>query len=156
METSQNFSKDFELAEIELVYTPSYKVTDRPKITSPSESYRVLISAWNQSKIQLVEEFKILLLNRGNYVQGVYHVCTGGITSTPADIRLIFAAALKAGSTGMILAHNHPSGVLRPSEQDHQLTRRIKSIAQLMEIQILDHLILTAEGYYSFADDGLL
>ena len=87
---------------------------------------------------------------------GIYNVCRGGITSTTADIRLIFAAALKAGATGMILAHNHPSGTLSPSPQDRQLTQRIKQVAQLMEIDLLDHLILTSESFYSFAEQGQL
>ncbi|SDF61910.1 RadC-like JAB domain-containing protein [Dyadobacter soli] len=156
METTQKFSDCFQVAEIELIYTPSYKVTDRPKVTSPASSYGILRSSWNAGKLGFIEEFKVLLLNRGNLVLGIYNVCRGGITSTTADIRLIFAAALKASATGIILAHNHPSGTLLPSPQDRLLTLRIKEVSQLMEIELLDHLILTAEGFYSFAEQGQL
>jgi len=116
METLQNFSECFQVAEIDLVYKPAYKVTERPKIISAHAAYSVLLGSWDQGRLGFVEEFKVLLLNRGNHVLGIYNVCRGGITSTTADIRLIFAAALKAGATAMILAHNHPSGTLAPSE----------------------------------------
>jgi DNA repair protein RadC len=156
METVQNFSECFQVTEIDLIYTPAYRVTERPRIISAKAAYQILLGSWNTGKLGFIEEFKVLLLNRGNHVLGIYNVCRGGITSTPADIRLIFAAALKAGATGMILAHNHPSGVLMPSVQDRQLTQRIKEVARLMEIDLLDHLILTCEGFYSFTDEGLL
>lgn len=156
METTQAFSAHFQVAEIDLVYTPTYKVSDRPKITSPNDSYHVLRSAWNAGKIQLVEEFKVLLLNRGNHVLGIFNASVGGITYTTADIRLIFAAALKAGATAIILAHNHPSGTLIPSVADRDLTKRIKQVGELLEITLLDHLILTSESYYSFVDQGQL
>ncbi len=156
METTQNFTDCFKVAEIDLIYTPSYKISERPKVSSPESSYHILVGSWNKGKLGFIEEFKVLLLNRGNRVLGIYNVCRGGITSTTADIRLIFAAALKAGATGMILAHNHPSGTLSPSPQDRQLTQRIKQVAQLMEIDLLDHLILTSESFYSFAEQGQL
>nr|WP_295933715.1 JAB domain-containing protein [uncultured Dyadobacter sp.] len=156
METTQNFTDCFKVAEIDLIYTPSYKVSERPKVSSPESSYQILLHSWNKGKLGFIEEFKVLLLNRGNRVLRIYNVCRGGITSTTADIRLIFAAALKAGATGMILAHNHPSGTLWPSPQDRQLTQRIKQVAQLMEIDLLDHLILTSESFYSFAEQGQL
>ena len=78
------------------------------------------------------------------------------MTGTVADPKLIFVAALKSGATGVLLAHNHPSGNLTPSQADIDLTRKIKEGGKLLEIQLLDHLIITSEGYYSFADEGLL
>ena len=78
------------------------------------------------------------------------------IAGTIVDVRLIFAAAIKANAVGLILAHNHPSGNLKPSYIDIQLTKRVKEAGQLLDIQLLDHLILTSDGYLSMADEGLI
>jgi DNA repair protein RadC len=83
-------------------------------------------------------------------------VSIGGISGTVADPRLIFIGALKAGASGMIVSHNHPSGNLTPSQADIQLTRKLKEGGNLLEIQLLDHIIMTSESYYSFADEGIL
>ena len=80
----------------------------------------------------------------------------GGMTGTVVDVRLLFAIALKATATAVIAAHNHPSGSLRPSEQDIKLTRKIKHGGQLLDIKIHDHLIVTEDGYFSFQDEGLM
>jgi DNA repair protein RadC len=98
----------------------------------------------------------IMLLNRANRVIGVYKVSNGGLTGTVADIRLIFVAALKAAAGSIILAHNHPSGNLNPSGEDSRLTQKIKDAGKLLDIQVLDHLILSKEGYFSFADQGMI
>ena len=103
-----------------------------------------------------MEQFKVLLLNRANKVLGIFEVSSGGSTGTVADPKLIFAAAIKANACGIILAHNHPSGNLQPSQADIDLTKRMKEGGRLLEIQVLDHIIVTTEGYYSFADEGIL
>ena len=99
-----------------------------------------------------------MYLNRASRVLGVYPICTGGITSTIADPRLILSVALKTAATAIMLAHNHPSGSLKPSMNDKDLTRKVKEAAQLMEINVMDHIILSPiDGeYYSFADQGLI
>lgn len=99
-----------------------------------------------------------MYLNRSNAILGLYRTSTGGITGTVADLRLILSVALKIAATGLILAHNHPSGNLTPSRADIDLTRKIKEAACLMDILLLDHLILdnTGQGCYSFAEEGLL
>lgn len=102
------------------------------------------------------EEFKVLLLNRAHKVIGVVNASQGGFCGTVADVKLIFGAALKAATSAIILAHNHPSGNLKPSEADIRLTKKMKEAGQLLELPVLDHLIVTAEGYYSFADEGLM
>lgn len=102
------------------------------------------------------EEFWILLLNRANKVLRKYPVGTGGLTGTVADQRIIFKKALDEGACGIILAHNHPSGNLKPSQADIQLTRRMKEAGTIMDIPILDHIIISDTGYYSFADEGNL
>ncbi|MGC3947998.1 MAG: JAB domain-containing protein [Chryseolinea sp.] len=143
-------------AEIQLIYKSTIKPSQRPRITSSREAANVLRSCWNESTIELFEEFNVLLTNRANRVLGIVKISSGGIAGTVADPKLIFAAALKAGASGIILAHNHPSGNLTPSQADIQLTKKLKDGACLLEIQLLDHVILTSEGYFSFADDGLL
>ena len=98
-----------------------------------------------------------MLLNNANKVKGIYEVSTGGITGTLVDLRIIFAVVLKSLTTAVILAHNHPSGTLRPSEPDKRLTQKIKKAGELFDIKVLDHLILTPDGnYFSFADEGML
>ncbi|WP_306551061.1 JAB domain-containing protein [Daejeonella sp.] len=79
----------------------------------------------------------------------------GGITGTIADVRLILSVALKTLASGLILAHNHPSGNLKPSEADKQITSKIRQAAKLLDIELLDHIIISSEGYYSFTDDGI-
>lgn len=144
------------VAEIELVYKSKVKASERPKINSSKDAYDIFLQSWSDTKIEFVEQFKILLLNRGNKVLAVYEVSTGGVTGTVADPRLIFAAALKANACAIILAHNHPSSNLKPSQADEQLTCKIKEGGRYLDIQILDHLIVCSEGYYSMADEGLL
>jgi DNA repair protein RadC len=146
----------FEVSEIELVYKTKVKASERPQITSSKSAYEVLLKAWDENKIEFVEQFKVLLLNRANRVLGVYEVSTGGISGTVADPRLIFVAALKANSSSLVLAHNHPGGSLKPSRQDEELTVKIREAGRYLEIKVLDHLIITNEAYYSFADEGIL
>lgn len=155
METT-NEKKQWEVAEIQLSYKSNVKPSLRPKITSSRDAYEVLKRVWNDSMIELCEQFKVIFTNRANKVLGVFEVSTGGIAGTVADPKLIFVAALKAGATGLILSHNHPSGNLTPSHADIELTKKIKEGGRLLEIQLLDHLILTSESYFSFADEGLI
>jgi DNA repair protein RadC len=155
MESTQQ-NKQWQVAEIQLSYKSNVKPSLRPKISSSRDAHEVLKRVWNDSVIELCEQFKVIFTNRANKVLGVFEVSTGGIAGTVADPKLIFVAALKAGATGLILSHNHPSGNLTPSHADIELTRKIKQGGQLLEIQLLDHIIITSEGYYSFADEGLL
>jgi DNA repair protein RadC len=106
--------------------------------------------------LEYFEEFKILLLNNSNKVLGSYDVSSGGITGTVVDIRIIFTAALKSNATSIIMMHNHPSGTLIASQADIAITQKVKEAGRLLEISLLDHLIITSESYFSFADDGAL
>lgn len=103
-----------------------------------------------------IEEFLVLCLNRANRILGWAKISQGGMSGTVADPKVIFQVGLKSNACSLILAHNHPSGNLQPSEADIQLTRKLKDAGVLLDLPILDHLILTSEGYYSFADEGLL
>lgn len=102
------------------------------------------------------ERFYILLLNRSNVVTSAVKISEGGVSGTVADAKLIFKAALEGLSSGIILAHNHPSGNLKPSTADINLTKRLVDAGKLLEINVLDHIIIAGKEYYSFADEGLL
>jgi len=103
-----------------------------------------------------VEEFFLILLNRNNKVIEVKQVSKGGFSGTVADGKLIFKHAIEAKAQGIILAHNHPSGYTQPSFSDKELTKRFIAFGQLIELPILDHIIFTDQGYFSFADEGLI
>ncbi len=145
-----------QIAEVELIYRSKVKVSERPKITHSKDAYIIFKNNWDENKIELQEQFKVMLLNRANKVLGIYEVSTGGMTGTVADPKLIFAAALKAAACGIILVHNHPSNNLKPSISDEQLTTKIKEGGKLLDIKLLDHLIISSEGYLSMADEGLV
>jgi DNA repair protein RadC len=146
----------FKVAEVELKYSAHYKITDRPKISSSASAYDVLLQQWSFDKIDLLEEFKVLLMNRSNRVLGIVNISQGGIAGTVADPKLIFVSALKAAASSIILCHNHPSGEMRPSAEDLKLTKRIVEGGKLLDIPVLDHLIISRHKFYSFADEGLL
>ncbi len=146
----------YAVAEIQLTYKSNVKPSLRPGISVSKDAYNVLVENWDSSKIEFVEQFKVMLLNRANKVLGICEVSTGSSTGTVADPKLIFAAALKANACGIILAHNHPSGNLKASQADLDLTKKMKEGGKFLEIQVLDHIIVTSEGYYSFADEGLM
>jgi DNA repair protein RadC len=102
------------------------------------------------------EEFWILLVNRANKIIGKHQISQGGVSGTVADPKRIFQLALENLASGIILCHNHPSGNIQPSQQDIKLTRKINEGAKLLEINLLDHIILGDENYYSFADNGMM
>lgn len=147
---------NFKVAEVQLSYRPKYKASERPTITRSLDAYEILKASWSEDKLCFIEEFKVMLLNRVNRVLGIYHVSSGGIAGTIADPKLIFMAALKGSASSIILSHNHPSGNLKPSQVDLQLTKKIVEGGKLLDISVVDHLIITNEGYLSFADEGLL
>src|SRR5690554_1319529 len=124
METTSK--RQFEVAEIQLSYKSKVKPSQRPKITSSKEAYEILLENWDEDKLEFVEQFKVLLLNRANKVLSVYEVSTGGVTGTVVDAKIIFAAAIKSNASSIILAHNHPSGQIKPSDADINVTRKLK------------------------------
>ena len=145
------------IAEVCLIYKSKVKASDRKKISCSRDAYKIFIDSWNPDTLEFLEEFKILLMNRSNSVLGILEISKGGISGTVSDVRVIFVAAIKGNASGIICAHNHPSGNLNPSESDTRLTNKLKEAGNLMDIQLLDHLILSTEGdYYSFADNGLI
>jgi len=142
------------LAEICVSYTNTN--TEKIKINSVQKAYNHILDFWDMGTIELQEEFKILILNRANVVLGIYPMSKGGISGTVVDLKLIFGVVLKCNASGIIVVHNHPSGNLNPSEADKLITKKIKSAANIFDIQLIDHLIITKEGYYSFSNEGCL
>lgn len=124
-----------------------------PKIKSSKDAYTVLKPIYTDYEH---EEFWVLFLDNSNKVINRYQISKGGITSTVVDRRLIFKRALLSGAVAIILSHNHPSGSLRPSEQDKAITTMIKKSSSIMDIKLLDHIIVTDKSYFSFADEMLL
>lgn len=102
------------------------------------------------------EEFWVLFLNQANKIIGKEKISSGGVSSTIADKRMIVKSALERLATGIILVHNHPSGNLKPSQSDIDLTNKTKAAAKLLDILVLDHIIVSSSGYYSFADEGMI
>lgn len=158
MEINLSLEELNNVSEIEIVYRKKVncKMSERPLIQSSKDAYRILNHYWNEDRINLIEEFKVLFLNRANRVLQIFTVSLGGVTGTVVDPRIILAAALRIGACTMFLAHNHPSGSLKPSRADEELTKKIKEAAKYHDIKVIDHIILSDETYFSFADDGLL
>lgn len=102
------------------------------------------------------EQFYVILLNRNNRLIEAVRISQGGISGTVADVRLIFKSAIERLASSIIVAHNHPSGNLQPSQADIKLTRNLKEAGKLLEISVLDHLIIADQDYYSFADEGMM
>jgi DNA repair protein RadC len=145
------------ISEVKLIYQSKVRASDRPKITCSKDAYDLFLSHWDQDTLEYYEEFKVLLMNRSNSVLGLMAISKGGISGTVTDVRIVLQAAIKSCASGIIVAHNHPSGNLTPSESDSRITQKIKEAGNIMDIQLLDHIIMTGEGdYYSFADNGLL
>ena len=150
---SELFNK---VAEIELVYKTTVKPSERRKITTSKDVYDLFLESWDPNKIEFVEEFKVMLLNRSNKVLGICSFTTGGVSGTVADPKLVFIAALKANASNVMIAHNHPSGNLKPSKADEDLTLKIKEAGKFLDLPLLDHFIITKEVYFSFADEGII
>lgn len=143
------------ISEIEISYKP--KRANHPVVKSSNDAYNYLKQFYPDETIALQEQFTVAFLNRANKIIGVQVVSKGGLTGTIADPRLIMATALKAAATGIILCHNHPSGNLQASNTDIEITKKIQSACNFLDIKLLDHLIISPIGrYLSFIDEGLL
>lgn len=145
----------FKVAEITISYSHKSDPSKYPQIKSSQDAYAIFMDIWDNSTIDILETMYMLLLNRANRVLGVMKLSQGGVTGTIVDAKIIFSTALKAGASGIILSHNHPSGNLSPSKADRDISDNIYQAGKLLEIQLLDHLIVTRHGYTSFADENL-
>lgn len=151
MNTKENF-----INEVTLRY--SRKRFSLSTITDSEQAHKFAVEMYGlaQAQIDLKEYFFIILLNKGHEVIGFHKLSEGGISSTVVDMRLAYATALKTLASGMILVHNHPSGQLKASPADIEITAKFKKFGALANIEVYDHIILSGSGYLSFADDGLL
>ena len=142
------------LAEVK----PKYIITDRKrsKITTSEDAYKAMIPHYDHDTINYHEQAVVLYLNRANNTVGVQRLAIGGISGCVMDGKIVFAMALQTGASGIILSHNHPSGERNPSNADISLTKELTSFGKMINLNIMDHLIITDKGYVSFQEEGLL
>jgi len=152
--TSINLKQTFE--EVKLVYSNKTKAADRQLVNTSNLAYEVLFESWDQDQIDLLEEFKMLLLDRSGRLMSIASISKGGMAGTIVDPKVIFSIALKRRAHSLIIAHNHPSQNLKPSAADVNITHKLKSIGKSLNLEILDHLIVSSDGYYSMCDEGLI
>ncbi len=144
------------VTEIEMIYHHKVKAKDRPQIECSKEAYQMFKQLWSPT-IGLLEECHLLLLDRSCRVLGHMLVSKGDFHATLVDPKVIFACALKARSSSVIIAHNHPSANLTPSYQDINITKKLVQAGKILDLPLNDHLILTPEdSYFSFSDEGIL
>lgn len=142
--------------EITIKYRGALK-SELKTLRSSRDTYNVLKLMYDKSTFDWQEEMILICLSRANKVIGFYRVSKGGVSGTVCDPKVIFTIALNcAGTSNIILSHNHPSGNLIPSESDKRLTEKIMNAGKLLDITLLDHIIMTDESYYSFADEGYI
>jgi DNA repair protein RadC len=147
--------KESGVAEILLSYKPSLNLIKQPKITCSKDAFNVFRDKWDPNLIEFVEQFKVMLLTRANNVIGIVDVSKGTVCSTVVDPKIIIAAAINSNACSIILCHNHPSGNLQPSKADEEITRKIKEAAKFFDLSVMDHLVISKSGYFSFAEEGL-
>jgi DNA repair protein RadC len=132
------------------------KKSELTQITSSRDGYEVFKQIFDADTIDWIEEAIVLCLNRANKVVGFYKLSSGGVGGVIMDTKVVYTVALNCGASSIIIAHNHPSGQLNPSDADIRITENLRKAGTIMDIPLLDHIIVTDEGYYSFGDDGKL
>jgi len=140
--------------EIKLSY--SRKGNCEKSISSSQDAVEVFREHFDADEMDYRESFFALYLNQANKVLGIKKISESGISSTLVDVRIVLQAALLCNASGIIVAHNHPSGNLNPSSSDIKMTAQIKEASKMMNMTLLDHVILTSDSHYSFADDGMI
>jgi len=150
-------SEIFKVNVVSLCYKQKYDTTEYPIINNSKIAADILYESWDKDTIAMEEQFKVLYLNRRNQVIGLYTVCVGGVTGTVVCNKKILACGLKIVASGMIIAHNHPSGNKMLSEKDRQVTKSLQEAGKIMDIKLLDHIIVLPDGNYtSFSDNNEL
>jgi len=142
-----------QVAEVELMWKKKKKLTT--KIKESKEAVEVFRKVWHQD-INIRERVYVLFMNRVNNVIAVSEISAGGVSGTVIDTKILFAQALKLLASGIILAHNHPSGNLNPSGHDKDITTKVKKGCEVFDMVLVDHVILTEDDHYSFANEGSL
>lgn len=147
---------DFTVAEVQLTYKNQIPCKDRPTINSSQAAYNIVKNHFPDETIDYRESFKAFYMNTAGHLLGCLTVSEGGPCSTAVDVKLILQGALLTNASGVILAHNHPSGNLQPSSPDKAMTKKIEKALLTMDMRLLDHLIVTRDGYFSFIDEGVM
>lgn len=142
--------------KITVTFDKNVRKSDLPTITSSYEAYDVLRKIFNADTFDWTEEMILLCLNKADKVIGFYKISSGGFAGTVCDPKVVLTTALNGCASQIIIAHNHPSGNLKPSQADLNLTRKIKEVCQFLDMPLLDHIIISSEGYTSLADEGLI
>ena len=145
---------DFKVAEVQLSYRNTVPYDKRTKVRDAKDAYKVMLKTHDDGTLDYIETFKVLYLNQNNHVLGCRTISEGGLASTCCDVRTILQGALLTNAVAIILAHNPPSGNVKPSTEDINTTAKITKAPKLLDISVLDHIIYTRENCYSFADDG--
>lgn len=143
------------IAECRILWNTTVKAADRLKLAASRDVFDLVHLKFGEN-VETYEEFYVILLNRANRVLGISKISEGGISGTVADPKKIFQTALKAHACSIILSHNHTSGNTQPSENDIRLTKKLVEGGKLLDLPVLDHVIVAADTYYSFADEGLI
>lgn len=151
-----NKMNKMEVQEIQVTVRYKSKKSKRIQIKNSDDAYRFFKTIFNAGTIDWTEEVVLLCFNYAMEVIGYYKVASGGMTSVPIDSRVIFGVASNCFATSIMLAHNHPTGRLAPSYADLEVTKKLKAGGEILGIQLLDHLIVTSEGFYYFADNNQL
>lgn len=143
-----------EFEEVELIYKQKRKAKDRPSIKSCADAFNIFRKTWSDDQINLVEEAKIMLLDRRLRVMSIASISKGGMSGTIVDPKIIFSIALKRAASSFIIAHNHPSGNLNPSKADIEITKKLIKGGDALDLPLNDHLIITDEDYNSILNDA--
>jgi DNA repair protein RadC len=151
-----DYERSPKLSELKVTYRRNGPTAARRTISQALDAAEYLKSIWDRDRIELVEEFVMLCLDRSHQPLGWLKVSTGGLFAVTVDIRVVLSVALQTASSALIVAHNHPSGNLTPSPEDLALTRRLKEASALVGIKLLDHIILTKDSALSFVDQEYL
>jgi DNA repair protein RadC len=144
------------LPEFKLSYKKKGSFTEMYPIRDSESAAKMCRQCFNPDTIDWKEEAIVLALNRNNLVLGFYHISSGGVAGTVVDPKVVFQAALTSNACRLILAHNHPSGNLKPSQGDRDITDKLVKGGRMLDIEIVDHIIITSEGFTSFCDEGWL
>lgn len=145
-----------QLPKIKVSYHRLSNQNNIPHIVCSYDAYSLFSSIWNQDTIELFEEFKVIYTDRKNAVIGYHDLCKGTSNGVLVNIKLILGIALECNADGIFLCHNHPSGQLKASEQDKQVTSKVKKACKLFDFRLHEHIIITKDGYLSMSNEGLL
>lgn len=145
-----------QVAEVQVTYRNKVPFAERAQINRSEDAEKIFRANWGED-MEMVEEFNVLFVTRSNHIKGLFRLSRGGMTGTVADIRILFATALKGLASAIVLGHNHSSGSVKPSSHDIELTKKLCAAGKIHDKNVLDHLILSPDsGYYSFADEGMI